>query len=31
VLNGELSPFIDALRLAEKTERLNLRTGSDHP
>ena len=23
VMNGELSPFIDALRLAEKTERLN--------
>ena len=30
VLNGDLSPFIDALRLAEKTERLNSRTGSDH-
>ncbi len=31
VMNGDLSPFIDALRLAEKTERMNLRTGSDHP
>ena len=30
VLNGDLAPFIDALRLAEKTERMNLRTGSDH-
>lgn len=29
VLNGDLSPFIDALRLAEKTERMNFRTGSD--
>ena len=29
VMNGDLAPFIDALRLAEKTERLNLRTGSD--
>lgn len=31
VMNGDLSPFIDALRLAEKTERMNLRTGSDRP
>lgn len=31
VMNGDLSSFIDALRLAEKTERLNFRTGSDHP
>ncbi|MBR2661373.1 MAG: peptide chain release factor 1 [Clostridia bacterium] len=31
VMNGDLAPFIDALRLAEKTERMNLRTGSDHP
>ena len=31
VMNGDLSPFIDALRLAEKTEKMNLRTGSDHP
>ena len=31
VMNGDLSPFIDALRLAEKTERMNLRTGSDQP
>jgi bacterial peptide chain release factor 1 (bRF-1) len=23
VLNGELTPFIDALRLAEKTDKLN--------
>ena len=30
VLNGDLSPFIDALRLAEKTQKMNLRTGSDH-
>ena len=30
VMNGDLSPFIDALRLAEKTERMNSRTGSDH-
>ena len=29
VMNGDLAPFIDALRLAEKTEKLNLRTGSD--
>lgn len=29
VMNGELTPFIDALRLAEKTERMNTRTGSD--
>jgi peptide chain release factor 1 len=29
VMNGDLSPFIDALRLAEKTERMNERTGSD--
>ena len=31
IMNGDLSPFIDALRLAEKTERMNIRTGSDHP
>ncbi len=31
VLNGDLAPFIDALRLAEKTERLNNKTGSDRP
>ena len=31
IMNGDLSPFIDALRLAEKTERMNTRTGSDHP
>ncbi len=31
VMNGDLSPFIDALRLAQKTERMNLRTGSDRP
>ncbi|MCR5565431.1 MAG: peptide chain release factor 1 [Clostridiales bacterium] len=31
VMNGDLAPFIDALRLAEKAERMNLRTGSDHP
>ena len=30
VMNGDLAPFVDALRLAEKTERLNSRTGSDH-
>ena len=30
VMNGDLAPFIDALRLAEKTERMNTRTGSDH-
>ena len=30
-MNGELSPFIEALRLAEKTERMNLKTGGDHP
>ena len=29
VMNGDLSPFIDALRLAEKTERMNERSGSD--
>ena len=29
VMNGDLAPFIDALRLAEKTERMNTRTGSD--
>ena len=29
VMNGDLAPFIDALRLAEKTERMNNRTGSD--
>lgn len=29
VMNGDLAPFIDALRLAEKTERMNVRTGSD--
>ena len=29
VMNGDLAPFIDALRLAEKTERMNIRTGSD--
>ena len=29
VMNGDLSPFIDALRLAEKTDRMNARTGSD--
>ena len=29
VLNGDLSPFIDALRLAEKTEKMKFRTGSD--
>ena len=29
VMNGDLSPFIDALRLAEKTEKLNDRSGSD--
>ena len=29
VMNGDLTPFIDALRLAEKTERMNIRTGSD--
>ncbi len=31
VMNGDLSPFIDALRLAEKTSRMNFRTGSEHP
>ena len=31
VLNGDLAPFIDALRLAEKTQRMNSRTGSDCP
>ena len=31
VLNGDLSPFIDALRLAEKTQKMNFRTGSEHP
>ncbi|MBR6442191.1 MAG: peptide chain release factor 1 [Clostridia bacterium] len=29
VMNGDLAPFIDALRLAEKTERMNYRSGSD--
>ena len=29
VMNGDLAPFIDALRLAEKTERMTIRTGSD--
>ena len=29
VMNGDLSPFIDALRLAEKTQRMNFRTGSE--
>ena len=29
VMNGDLTPFIDALRLAEKTERMNDRSGSD--
>lgn len=29
VMNGDLSPFIDALRLAEKTDRMNKKTGSD--
>ncbi len=29
VMNGELTPFIDALRLAEKTEKLKFGTGSD--
>ena len=29
VMNGDLAPFIDALRLAEKTEKMNVRTGSD--
>ena len=29
VMNGDLAPFIDALRLAEKTQRINIRTGSD--
>lgn len=29
VMNGELAPFIDGLRLAEKTEKMNLKTGSD--
>ena len=29
VMNGDLAPFIDALRLAEKTEKLNDRSGSD--
>ena len=29
VMNGDLAPFIDALRLADKTERMNFRTGSD--
>ena len=31
VMNGDLSPFIDALRLAEKTEKMTNRTGSDIP
>ena len=30
VMNGDLGPFIDALRLAEKTERMNYRSGSDN-
>lgn len=30
VMNGDLSPFIDALRLAEKTQKMNFRTGSEH-
>ena len=29
VMNGDLGPFIDALRLAEKTEKMNRRIGSD--
>ena len=29
VMNGDLAPFIDSLRLAEKTERMTIRTGSD--
>lgn len=29
IMNGDLAPFIDALRLAEKTEKLSSRTGSD--
>ena len=29
VMNGDLAPFIDALRLAEKTQRITIRTGSD--
>ena len=29
VLNGDLSPFIEALRLAEKTAKMSFRTGSD--
>ena len=29
VMNGDLAPFIDALRLAEKTEKMNERSGSD--
>ncbi len=29
VMNGDLAPFIDALRLAEKTQRMNYRSGSD--
>ena len=29
VMNGDLAPFIDELRLAEKTERLNIKTGSE--
>ena len=29
LMNGDLSPFIEALRLAEKTEKMNYRTGSD--
>ena len=29
VMNGDLTPFIDALRLAEKTERLNQQSGSE--
>ena len=29
IMNGDLAPFIDALRLAEKAQRLNFNTGSD--
>ena len=29
IMNGDLTPFINALRLAEKTERMNFRSGSD--
>jgi len=31
VMNGDLSPFIEALRLAEKTAKMSFRTGSDEP